>query len=156
MDALRSGKAHVGVAALESTPSDLNASLLCKVDQVVAMPQDHALSSRRRLSLKDLSGSRLVVPPPDRPHRQMLSAALQSAGVDWEVAVEASGWELMLHFVKLGMGIAVVNSVCSIPRGLVTRSLPELPKVRYYLVRRDRGPRSGAQHELAELISRHS
>jgi DNA-binding transcriptional LysR family regulator len=116
------------------------------------MPQDHPLARKRRLKLSDLAGSRLVVPTADKPHRQMLSAALQSSGVDWEVAVEASGWELMLHFVKLGMGIAVVNSVCAIPRGLLTRPLPELPKVHYYLLQLGMSARSVAQQELAQLL----
>jgi DNA-binding transcriptional LysR family regulator len=155
LNALRSGKAHVGVAALDSVPADLSARLLCKVEQVVAMPHDHPFARKRRLTLRDLEGSRLVVPPIDRPHRQMLSAALQSAGVSWEVAVEATGWELMLQFVRLGMGIAVVNSVCSIPRGLQTRTLTELPKIHYYVVQLRTGAKSETQQELSQLLLKH-
>lgn len=58
---------------------------------------------------------------------------LQSAGVDWEIAVEANGWDLMLHFVELNMGLAVVNECCRIPRGLIARPLPELPSIPYHV-----------------------
>lgn len=153
---LRSGRAHLGVAALDVVPPDLQATLLCKVEQVVALPQDHPLARKRRLTIKDLAGTRLVVPTAERPHRQMLSAALRTANVTWEVAVEASGWELMLHFVKLGMGIAVVNSVCNNPRGLITRPLPELANVHYYLLHLDSGKRSETQQELAHLLLKHA
>jgi LysR family transcriptional regulator, low CO2-responsive transcriptional regulator len=63
----------------------------------------------------------------------MLSHMLQSAQVEWHVAVEASGWELMLQFVRLGLGLAVVNACCRLPRGLLGRPMPELPFLQYYV-----------------------
>jgi len=100
---------------------------------MLVLPRNHPLARKRSLRLKDLSGVRLVVPHDRRPHRIMLSLALQSAGVDWEVAVEANGWELMLHFVELELGLAIVNECCRIPRGLVGRPLCELPVIRYFV-----------------------
>ncbi|MFX7764155.1 hypothetical protein ABTK05_21075, partial [Acinetobacter baumannii] len=38
-----------------------------------------------------------------------------------------------LHFVQLGLGLAIVNSICKLPRSLVARKLPELPPVLYHL-----------------------
>ena len=73
------------------------------VGQVLAVPAGHRFSKRSRLKLKDLAGERLVVPPPGRPHRQMLGALLQSEQVAWQVAMEANGWELMLSFVAMGL-----------------------------------------------------
>lgn len=152
LTALRASKAHIGVAAVDTVPSDLIARPLVKVGQVVAMPHDHPLARKRRLKLTELKDCSLVVPPIDRPHRQMLASALSSAGVEWTVAVEATGWELMLHFVKLGMGLAVVNSMCAIPRGLVTRPLADLPKVQYYLLQTDARTKIAAHQELADLL----
>jgi DNA-binding transcriptional LysR family regulator len=61
----------------------------------------------------------------------MLSTLLQSEQVPWEVAMEANGWELMLSFVAMGVGVAVVNACCRLPKGVVTAALPELPSLRY-------------------------
>jgi DNA-binding transcriptional LysR family regulator len=66
----------------------------------------------------------------------MLSQMLQSAQVNWKVAVEASGWEVMLQLVRLGIGLAVVNGCCRIPSGVVTRSLSELPAQQYFVFSR--------------------
>ncbi|MBP6748371.1 MAG: LysR family transcriptional regulator [Xanthomonadaceae bacterium] len=131
VDAVRSGRAQLGVACLETLPRDLCAEPLTRVGQVVVCPKKHALASRRSVRLKDLAGASLIVPPVGRPHRMMLSQMLQSAQVSWEVAVEASGWELMLHLVRLGMGLAVVNDCCRIPTGVVARPMPELPALQY-------------------------
>lgn len=152
IDSIHSGKAHLGVASLETTPPGCKSILLKKVSQVVVMPNKHKLAGKRRLTLSDLFDSELVVPPSDRPHRQMLSAALQSAGVRWSVAVEATGWQLMIHFVKLGMGLAVVNSICEIPGGLTSRPIEGLSDVHYHLFHLAGAARKGAIAELKQTL----
>lgn len=152
VSAIDTGRAHLGVAALESTPPGMRVTLLCKVGQVLVMPSNHALANAKRVRLEDLHGAKLVLPPPDRPHRHMVAAALQSAGIEWEVAVEASGWELMMHFVKLGMGLAIVNACCAVPRGLVSRSLKELPQISYYLIHLDGFEKRRAQRRLKKVL----
>lgn len=130
--AVLGGKAQLGVAPLDSVPDPLQSVVMTTVGQVLAVPAGHRFSKRSRLKLKDLAGERLVVPPPGRPHRQMLGALLQSEQVAWEVAMEANGWELMLSFVAMGLGAAVVNACCRMPKGVVAIALPELPSLRYH------------------------
>ncbi len=152
VNAIETGRAHLGVAALESTPPGMQVTLLCKVGQVLVMPSNHKLASAKRLRLEDLSRAKLILPPPDRPHRHMVAAALQSAGVEWEVAVEAAGWELMMHFVRLGMGLAIVNACCAVPGGLVARPLKELPQISYHLIHLDGFEKRRAQKKLKKLL----
>jgi len=147
--AVASGEAHVGVAGLSGPPAGVDAERLADVPLVVAMPVRHPLARRRRIKLRDLEGARLIVPPQGRPLRSILAGALLSAGVRWEVAVEATGWPLMLHFVQLGVGLALVNACCALPRGVIARPVPELPSAHYWLLRRRRG---GAGDELARVI----
>jgi DNA-binding transcriptional LysR family regulator len=129
--AVLSGKAQLGVAPLDSTPEALQCTLLSTVGQVLAVPREHRLATRTRLKLADLAGERLVVPPKGKPHREMLGALLQSGRIPWHVALEANGWELMLSFVAMGAGLAVVNACCRMPEGVVAIALPELPPLRY-------------------------
>jgi DNA-binding transcriptional LysR family regulator len=81
----------------------------------------------------------------------MLNQMLANAGVAWRVAVEAGGWELMLHFASLGIGLAIVNGCCRLPPGLVAKPLEELPRVRYQVLQR-----AGSQPHagVADLRSR--
>jgi DNA-binding transcriptional LysR family regulator len=129
--AVLGGKAQLGVAPLDSVPDQLQSIALTTVGQVLAVPATHRLAGRSRLKLNDLAGERFVVPPLGRPQREMLSALLQSQRVAWEVAMEANGWELMLSFVAMGLGVAVVNACCRMPTGVVGVALPELPSLRY-------------------------
>ena len=155
VDAVRSGRAHLGVACLETLPRDLSATPLTRVGQALAMQKKHPLASRRSIRLKDLAGADLIVPPSGRPHRTMLSQLLQSARVPWHVAVEASGWELMLHLVRLGMGQAVVNACCRLPAGVVARPMPELPALQYVVVAR-KGALPDAAQTLREQLLAHA
>ncbi|MFC4313673.1 LysR family transcriptional regulator [Steroidobacter flavus] len=133
VEAVQSGRAHLGVASLDVIPKGMMTQPLTRVGQMLVLPKQHPLAARRRIRLRDLDGAELIVPPSGRPHRAMLSQMLQSAEVSWRVAVEASGWEVMLHLVKLGMGLAIVNACCRVPTGVVVRPLPELPALQYFV-----------------------
>ena len=133
---VRAGRAHLGVTALDSPVDGLERRLLARVRQVVAMPRQHRLARLKNVRLADLQGARLIVPPADRPLRAQLGRVLQSAGVEWEAAVEATGWPLMTHLAGLGLGIAIVNEFCRLPARVVARPVSDLPRVHYYLLKR--------------------
>lgn len=149
---LRSGRAHLGVTVLDATPPGIAAEPLTDVGQVLVLPRSHPLARRARLRLSDLEGQALIVPPQERPHRAMINRMLMDAGVAWRVAVEAEGWELMLHFARLGLGLAIVNACCRLPAGLVARPLAALPSVRYQVLSRAGGPLQPGAAELRRLL----
>ncbi len=74
------------------------------------------------------------------------------AGVAWEVSVEANGWPLMVRFVELGVGLAVVDACCRLPEGIVARPVPELPRQRYYVLCRKGARRKGAPARLVQAL----
>ncbi len=151
VEALLVGQAHVGVGVVERVPDELESELLREVPQVLVVPRQHPLSRRRRCRLADLQGARLVAPPLGRPHRVALDLAARSAAVTWEVAVEATGWPLTLHFVELGVGVAIVNGCCRLPPGLSAVPVPELPPTRYLAMRR-RGAHDPPRRQLWESL----
>ena len=153
--ALRRGEAHVGVAALDQVPDDLQARDLAEIPQALVMPRDHALARRRTLAVGTLSELPLVLPPQGRPQREALAQAVAAEGGRLRSVVEATGWELAIHFVALGLGLAVVNGCCRLPTGLVGRVVTGLPRVRYRaLVRRD-APDHEGQGVLLQALWQH-
>ena len=149
-EALRSGEAQLGVAAVDHPPDALVGERLVEVPQVLVLPSEHPLARKRRIRLEQLAGARMIVAPAGRPHRESFAQGMRAAGVAWELAVETHGWPAMLQCVRLGVGLAVVNGSVKLPRGLVGRPVPELPTTTYWLLR---SPRLGsAASALAELI----
>ncbi len=149
LQAVRDARADVGVAVLTSMPADLNCRTVRRVGQIVLLPRGHRLSKRRSLKPSDLDAESIVVAPEGSPHRVMLSQALATAGAKWSVAVEATGWELMIQFARYGLGIAVVNDFCPVPRGLVGVRLEGVPDVEYHVV-----TRPGSARESTDTLSR--
>jgi LysR family transcriptional regulator, low CO2-responsive transcriptional regulator len=148
LEALRSGTAHLGVAPLGSLPPDLEGAVLAEVGTMAVLPPKHRLAKKRRLTPRDLDGERLILPPRGRPHREAVEAALAEAGVAAQVPVEAHGWETMIHFVRLELGIAVVNRFVRVPAKLIARPLSGIPAKSYWLLHR----RGLAHHGAAELM----
>lgn len=144
LGALRTGAAHIGVLPLASIPPRLLAEPLAHVGQMLVLPESHPLAQKSRLTLEDLSNMALIVPPPGSSQRRALDEVLATAGVSWEIAVEARGWPLVLHLVKLGTGLAIVNDFCRLPAGLVGKPLAGLPSHTYYVVRMDDTQLEGA------------
>ena len=151
IEAVRSARAHLGVVALtDAPPPELAATRLRAVGQQVVVPAAHRLARKRRLSPRDLAGEAIVVAPVGSQHRMMLAQALRVAGTEWSVAVEASGWELMLHFAKAGMGVAVVNDFCTVPRGMIGIALDDVPAITYHLLARE--PLHAAAAAMRDLV----
>ena len=150
--AVISREAHLGVAALEVVPDGLRATRLHRSAMVVAMPRGHRLARLPKVKLRDLAGERLIVPPPGSRHRETLTRLLAAAGVEWEVALEAGGWPLMLESARLGMGLAIVNDVCRLPAGVVGRPVPELPAIDYQLLEAMGGRLGAAGERLRAAI----
>jgi DNA-binding transcriptional LysR family regulator len=144
LSALRTGAAHIGVLPLESFPPRMVGEKLAHVGPMVVLPEAHPLAAKSRLTLADLSGSALIVPPPGSAQRRTLEEALSNAGISWDVAVEARGWPLTIHLAKLGTGLAIVNDFCRLPSGLVGKPLAGLPSHTYCAVRLQDTPLEGA------------
>jgi DNA-binding transcriptional LysR family regulator len=149
VEAVRDATAHLGVVATDAPPEDLRSATLRSVGQQVVLPAAHPLARRRALRPADLDGQALVTAPAGSVHRAMLGQLLR--GVGWTVAVEATGWELMLHFARCGLGLAVVNAFCPPPPGMVGLPLEGAPSITYHLIGRP-GPRPPGVEALRKLV----
>ncbi len=149
--AVRTGRAHLGVSALDVLPDDLITIPVATYPQVLLVPEGHRLARRRTVRLSDLADAELVVPPPARPFRVALEQALAAAGVPWSVAVEAEGWPLTVHFAALGVGLAVVTGCVQPAPGLVARPVDDLPPITFHAVHR---PGALDDPRVADLLTR--
>lgn len=154
LEALRTGKAQLGVTVLRERPTDLRGSILMSVPAKLVVPRGHRLARRRQVRLADLAEESLIVPPSPSPLRETLEVQLYQQGVRWKVGVEAGGWDLMMHFVTLGLGLTVVNGCCDVPKTCQAIPMPELPGSDYYLLRPRLSLKQEASHQLAGILQR--
>ncbi len=161
LESVRSGRADVAVTALAAAPTEaaLEADLLSVVGISLAFRSDHpGLCDGGALSLDEVANAPLIAPPAGRPMRRLLEGAwLEHTGRPPEVAVEASGWPLMLEFVRLGLGVAFVNAFCAPPPGVALRPVHDLEPVSYWMLWRRRStPASATVEALRRALARTS
>lgn len=153
--ALRRGEAHVGVAVLDPVPDDLKARALAEIPQALVMPRNHPLARRRTVPAAALADLPLVIPPQGRPQREMLARVVAEHGGVLRPTVEATGWELAIHFVGLGLGLTVVNGCCRLPAGLTGRVVKGLPTVRYQALVRPDAHGHGGLAAMLDMLHEH-
>ena len=104
------------------------------------------------VTLTTLGKHPLILPPPDRPHRVEITGRLRTElGRDPEVSVETGGWELMMLYASLGLGVAVVNDFCTPPKGATALAISGLAHLEYRLIER----KEAQLPPLAEELKRH-
>jgi LysR family transcriptional regulator, low CO2-responsive transcriptional regulator len=132
ISALSAGRADIAVVAYDPPPRRFQMTQIAAYPQVLMIGDGHPLASRDQISLLDLAGLDLIVPPPGRAHRRALERALLDVGVPWQIAAEADGWDLLVHFASLGIGATIVNGCVTPPPGLTAVPVNGLPAVRYW------------------------
>jgi len=132
LEALGTGQADLAVVGFDPPPRRFRAAQIASYPQVLMVDRGHRLACRDRVTLADLAGLDLVVPPAGRPHRRALERALLHAGADWRPAAEADGWDLLVHLASLGLGATVVNGCVPSPFGMVAIPIAGLPAVPYW------------------------
>lgn len=143
VEAVASAHADVGVAPLAAAVPELDAVPWAQVQLTVVLPDTHPLASADTLALADLEGVPMVLPPVGGPIRALINRPL-------DVAVEVDGWELMLHYVSLGVGAAIVNAFVPIPDGTRRIPLTGVAATTFHLIRR----RGGMVHAAADALFR--
>ncbi len=137
--AVTSGEADVGVVPVTHGMPGIYYEPVANVGQMLVVPNAHRLAGRKRIRITDLAGERLILPPRPRPQRMAIESLLDKAGVDWQVSVEVHGWPAMIHFVSLGVGVALVNDFCRLPRSVQGIPFPAIGHMTYCALRRARG-----------------
>ena len=132
LEAVAGGQVDVAVFAHDPPPRPLEHEHLAEYRQTLVVPRRHRLARATEVTVADLEGLRLVMPPAERAHRRALDLALAQAGVRYEVAAEVDGWDLLVHFASLGLGATVVNGCVRPPAGLVAVPFADLPSVHYW------------------------
>jgi DNA-binding transcriptional LysR family regulator len=108
--ALIEGRIDVGLVVLPVSEDELETRKLTRMRLLAALPADHALAARRRLSLRDLADQDFVMVPwaKGRGFGRLALQACRRAGFAPNVVQEAEPMESVLGMVAAGAGVALV------------------------------------------------
>jgi len=112
MKMLRSGEVDFAVGSMFEMPDDITYLPIFTYDPMLITAPDHPLACRPRVSLEDISPYGLILPPRHLSTWRIVNLVFHQHGLDYQVVLEAGGWEVIKKFVALGLGVSIVTSIC--------------------------------------------
>ena len=112
MELLRTDKVDFAVGSMLEVPDDLIYDPIVTYNPVVITPLDHPLSRLDKVTIKDIGQYGLILPPRHLSTWHIVKMVFAQHNVNFEVTLEAGGWEVIKRYVSLGQGISIVTDVC--------------------------------------------
>jgi len=108
-DWVTTGPFDVGIAGMPFDDARVECEPLATVRCVLVVPKGHRLAQKRIVSLKELDGERMVLPPMGTFNRDQFGAAFASVGLAYVGAVDTPSAFSACQCVAYGLGLAVVD-----------------------------------------------
>jgi DNA-binding transcriptional LysR family regulator len=104
---LRHGDMDIGVTFGTSSERDIRVELRHPAPIFAVMAPDHALATRRQLSLSQVLAYPIVMPPHNSTLRQLLDISCARQGLQLDPVLMANRLDMMIAFAAAGGGIAL-------------------------------------------------
>ncbi|WP_371734578.1 LysR substrate-binding domain-containing protein [Allopusillimonas soli] len=135
---LLSGKSDLAITVLPIENPNLQTEALIRGRMVCAIPQDHSLARRSRVSLKDIAQERLILYSRTIPFGRLMLSAFERHDCDVVPVIDVPRAELACSLVRQGIGVAIVDQFSvadNVWQGIVVRPLIEEIPISVSLVR---------------------
>ncbi len=112
MSMLRDDAVDFAVGSMLEVPEDISYHPAFTYEPLLITASDHPLAKKTRIQLRDISPYGLILPPRHLSTWRIVDLVFQQHNVNYRVALEAGGWEVIKKYVELGLGISIVTSIC--------------------------------------------
>lgn len=112
LEQVSSNEVDMAVVSLLDVPKNLEFTPFVSYSPVLLTPLDHPLAQKKSVSLTDIRGCDLILPPSQGSSGRLLKMLFGINGVDYNVVIEAGGWEVIKRYVGLGLGVTVATQIC--------------------------------------------
>lgn len=100
------------VSSMLDTPDNIDYSPFVSYPPILITPLDHPLAKLEHVTMKDIGEYGLVLPPAHFSSWRLIKMVFALNGVNYRVALEAGGWEVIKRYVDIGLGVSIVTSIC--------------------------------------------
>lgn len=112
VELLRAGAVDFAVGPLLAIPDDLEFHRIASYPAVLITARGHPLAAQKWVTLEQISCYPLVLPPKKVSTRAWVDSVFEKRRLNYQIAMEVSGWEVIKKYVEMGLGISIVTSIC--------------------------------------------
>ena len=109
---IRSDAVDFAVGSMIEVPDDIVYHAMFSYEPMLIVAKNHPLAHKPRVTIKDVAQYPLILPPQHLTTWRVVDYVFHKAGLNYRVALEAGGWEVIKRYVELGLGISVVTGIC--------------------------------------------
>jgi len=112
MAMLRADEADFAVGSMIDVPDDVVYRPSMEFHPTLIAPMGHPLGDLEAVTLEDIAPYGLILPPQHLATWRIVEMGFSRRNLNFNVALEAGGWEIIKKYVEIGMGISIVTDVC--------------------------------------------
>ena len=109
---VRADEADMAVGSMIEVPDDITYRPFVTYRPKLITPLGHPLASLNPIRLEDIAPYGLILPPSHLSTWRTVDLVFRQHNLNYKVALEAGGWEVIKKYVELGLGISIVTDVC--------------------------------------------
>jgi DNA-binding transcriptional LysR family regulator len=109
---LRGGAVDLAVGSMIEVPDDISYRPTFSYDPMLICARDHPLAGKGAVTIKDVAAYPLILPPQHLTTWRVVDYVFHKHRLNYRVALEAGGWEVIKRYVALGLGVSIVTSIC--------------------------------------------
>lgn len=112
MAMLRADEADFAVGSMIDVPDDMTYQPSIHYKPYLITPLGHPLAGKTDVTLEEISRHGFILPPRHLATWRIVKLVFNQHDLDFNVSLEAGGWEVIKKYVEMGMGISIVTGVC--------------------------------------------
>lgn len=112
VEQVTTNEVDMAVVSLLDVPKNLSFTPFVSYSPVLLTPLDHPLAQKQSVSLADIQGCDFILPPSQGSSGRLLKMLFGINRVNYNVVIEAGGWEVIKKYVSLGLGVTVATQIC--------------------------------------------
>ena len=106
---LENAEVDLGITSLAKPLGNINYEVFARFKRLLITPIAHPLSEKPQISLKDIAAYPLLLPPQGSNTREIVDKKFTGQGLTYALAMETTGKFVTKSYVKMGLGISIVN-----------------------------------------------
>jgi len=156
---LQADEVDFTVSSMLDVPESLNYTPFVSYTPVLITPHDHPLTKLEKVTIKDIGDYGLILPPSQFSSWRLIKMVFALNGVNYNVSLEAGGWEVVKRYVDIGLGVSIVSTICVTEEDqekFATIPLDQyFPNRKYGVVTRKGKPLSSPAQRFIEVLHEH-
>jgi len=109
LNMLKNGEVGLGITSLPTMPSGIDYKVFARYERVLIAAKGHPLSKKSLTKPEDIVTYPLILPPLGSNTRGVIDAFFKQRSLKYKIAMEITGKEAIKTYVKMGLGVAIIN-----------------------------------------------